>query len=120
MSFDEMDVSVERIRQNVHSAKRQKLISLAEQNAIMREYTTLNDEFGQRLKDENRYQDKREVGDKRPIFDSPKKSESSESESEEEAEEIKPYVIESEKEESSTKAKKKTTQKKKKKRNYRK
>ncbi|POG64893.1 hypothetical protein GLOIN_2v1880978 [Rhizophagus irregularis DAOM 181602=DAOM 197198] len=95
-------------------------LSTTEQNAIMREYTTLNDKFEQRLKDENRYQDKREVGDKRLIFDSPKKSKSSESESEEEAEEIKPYVIKSEKEESSTKAKKKMTQKKKKKRNYRK
>ncbi|PKY40951.1 hypothetical protein RhiirA4_440991 [Rhizophagus irregularis] len=69
-----------------------QVISLAEQHDIVRLYTTLNDGFEQRLKDENRYQDKKEIGDKRPIFDSPKKSETSgSSESESEAEDIKPY-----------------------------
>lgn len=48
-----------------------KVISLAEGNAIMQEYTTLNDEFKKRLKDENRRTDEAEVGEKRPILDSP-------------------------------------------------
>ncbi|PKY50739.1 hypothetical protein RhiirA4_531170 [Rhizophagus irregularis] len=75
-----------------------RVINLAEQNDIMRLYTTLNDGFEQRLKDENRYQDKKEIGDKRPIFDSPKKSESSESDSEEDySDVIEPYIIEPEK-----------------------
>ncbi|PKK56038.1 hypothetical protein RhiirC2_800888 [Rhizophagus irregularis] len=34
-------------------------------------YTTLNDDFTKRLKDENRYQDNKDVGDKRPILESP-------------------------------------------------
>ncbi|CAB4424311.1 unnamed protein product [Rhizophagus irregularis] len=87
----------------------------------MQEYMTLNDDFEHRLKDKNRYQNKKETGDKRPIFDSPKKSETSGSESEEE-EEIKPYVIKPEKGECSTEAKNQKTQKmkKKKKRNNRK
>ncbi|CAB4410394.1 unnamed protein product [Rhizophagus irregularis] len=102
-----------------------QVISLAEQHDIVRLYTTLNDGFEQRLKDENRYQDKKEIGDKRPIFDSPKKSETSgSSESESEAEDIKPYVLESKKGENSTKATKisadKKKKKKKKNRNYRK
>jgi hypothetical protein len=86
---------------------------------------TLNDGFEQRLKDENKYQDKKEIGDKRPIFDSPKKSEtsiSSESESEIEEEEVKPYKIELKGGESLTKATKTMTGKKKrnKKKNQRK
>ncbi|CAB4418750.1 unnamed protein product [Rhizophagus irregularis] len=48
-----------------------KIISLAEQNEILLEYTTLNNDFTKRLKDNNRYQDEKEVGDKRPIFESP-------------------------------------------------
>ncbi|CAB4410368.1 unnamed protein product [Rhizophagus irregularis] len=51
-----------------------KIISLAEQNEILLEYTTLNDDFTKRLKDNNRYQDEKEVGDKRPILDSPSPS----------------------------------------------
>ncbi|PKY59161.1 hypothetical protein RhiirA4_481678 [Rhizophagus irregularis] len=96
----------------------QKVISLAEQSDLIRLYTTLNDGFEKRLKDENRYKDKKDIGDKRPIFDSPKKSEisgSSKSESEVEEEEIKPYVIESVKEEGSKKATKISTDDKKKK-----
>ncbi|POG64433.1 hypothetical protein GLOIN_2v1483933 [Rhizophagus irregularis DAOM 181602=DAOM 197198] len=49
---------------------RTKIIGLAEQNQIMMEYTTLNNDFKQRLKNENRYQDKKEVGDKKPNFES--------------------------------------------------
>lgn len=100
-----------------------RVISLAKQNDIIKIYTILNNGFEKRLKDENRYQDKKETGDKRPIFNSPKKSETSESlESEMKNEEIKPYVIELEKKESSMNASKNTTdkKKKKKKKNYRK
>ncbi|PKY50676.1 hypothetical protein RhiirA4_467270 [Rhizophagus irregularis] len=50
---------------------RKKIISLAEQNEFQLEYTTLNNDFTKRLKDENRYQDEKEVGDKRPILESP-------------------------------------------------
>lgn len=45
-----------------------------EQNKILLEYTTLNNDFKQRLKDENRYQDEKEVEDKRPILESPSPS----------------------------------------------
>ncbi|CAB4445789.1 unnamed protein product [Rhizophagus irregularis] len=51
-----------------------KIISLAEQNEILLEYTTLNNDFTKRLKDNNRYQDEKEVGDKRPIWESPSPS----------------------------------------------
>ncbi|PKY52613.1 hypothetical protein RhiirA4_470358 [Rhizophagus irregularis] len=51
-----------------------KIISLAEQNKILLEYTTLNDDFTKSLRDENRYQDEKEVGDKRPILESPSPS----------------------------------------------
>ncbi|CAB4432995.1 unnamed protein product [Rhizophagus irregularis] len=51
-----------------------KIISLAEQNEILLEYTTLNNDFTKRLKDNNRYQDEKEVGDKRPILESPSPS----------------------------------------------
>ncbi|PKY54470.1 hypothetical protein RhiirA4_473300 [Rhizophagus irregularis] len=44
---------------------------MAEDNDILSGYITLNDEFTQRLKDENRYQDSKEIGDKRPILESP-------------------------------------------------
>lgn len=49
----------------------QKVISLAEQHKIMLEYTTLNDDFIKRLKDENRYVDPKKIGEKRPILESP-------------------------------------------------
>ncbi|PKY16266.1 hypothetical protein RhiirB3_428604 [Rhizophagus irregularis] len=38
----------------------------------MCEYTTLNDNFKQRLENENRYQDEKKTGEKRPILGSPK------------------------------------------------
>lgn len=49
----------------------QKIISMAKQSEIMHEYTTLNDDFTKRLKDENCKQDEREVGEKRPMLKSP-------------------------------------------------
>lgn len=48
-----------------------KIISLAEQNKIMLEYTTLNEGFTKRLKDENRDTAEKESGDKRPTQESP-------------------------------------------------
>ncbi|PKY49991.1 hypothetical protein RhiirA4_466207 [Rhizophagus irregularis] len=51
-----------------------KIISFAEQNKILLEYTTLNDDFKQRLKNEDRYQDEKVTGDKRPLLDSPSPS----------------------------------------------
>ncbi|CAB4488741.1 hypothetical protein RhiirA5_424907 [Rhizophagus irregularis] len=50
----------------------QRIISLAEQSEILREYTTLNDDFKKRPKDENCKQDEKEVGEKRPVLESPK------------------------------------------------
>ncbi|GBC29497.2 uncharacterized protein OCT59_008645 [Rhizophagus irregularis] len=47
-----------------------KIISLAEQNEILQEYTTLNNDFQKRL-DENYMTDEREIGEKRPILESP-------------------------------------------------
>lgn len=44
---------------------KRRIIKAAEGHAI------LNDEFSQRLEDINRYQDNKEVGDKRPILESP-------------------------------------------------
>ncbi|PKK57553.1 hypothetical protein RhiirC2_797814 [Rhizophagus irregularis] len=48
----------------------QKIISLAEKTKIFQEYTTLNDNFKQRLENENRYQDEKKTGEKRPILES--------------------------------------------------
>jgi mRNA deadenylase 3'-5' endonuclease subunit Ccr4 len=45
----------------------QRIISMAEQS----EYTTLYDDFKKRLKDENRKTDEKEIGEKRPILESP-------------------------------------------------
>ncbi|PKY54022.1 hypothetical protein RhiirA4_472575 [Rhizophagus irregularis] len=42
---------------------------------ILQEYTTLNDEFKNRLKDENRRTDEVEVEEKRPIVESPSRNE---------------------------------------------
>ncbi|CAB4474004.1 unnamed protein product [Rhizophagus irregularis] len=50
-----------------------KIISLAEKSKIFEEYTTLNDNFKQRLENENRYQDEKKTGEKRPILESPSK-----------------------------------------------
>ncbi|PKK61222.1 hypothetical protein RhiirC2_817136 [Rhizophagus irregularis] len=51
----------------------QKIISLAEKSKIFQEYTTLNENFKQRLENENRYQDEKKIGEKRPILESPSK-----------------------------------------------
>ncbi|PKB96400.1 hypothetical protein RhiirA5_385363 [Rhizophagus irregularis] len=48
----------------------QRIISLAEKMKIFQEYTTLNDNFKQRLENENRYQDEKKTGEKRPILES--------------------------------------------------
>ncbi|RGB22647.1 hypothetical protein C1646_677699 [Rhizophagus diaphanus] len=48
----------------------QRIISMAKQSDIMREYTTLNDDFKKRLKDEDRKTDEKEIGEKRPILES--------------------------------------------------
>ncbi|PKY60410.1 hypothetical protein RhiirA4_484082 [Rhizophagus irregularis] len=48
---------------------RKKIISLAEQNEILLEYIMLNNDFTKRLKDENRYQDNKEIGNKKPILE---------------------------------------------------
>ncbi|PKB92848.1 hypothetical protein RhiirA5_443164, partial [Rhizophagus irregularis] len=37
------------------------------------EYTTLNDDFKKRLENENRHQDEKKIGEKRPILESPSK-----------------------------------------------
>jgi hypothetical protein len=58
----------------------QKIISMAKQSEIMHEYTTLNDDFTKRLKDENCKQDEREVGEKRPMLESPSPRKPKESE----------------------------------------
>ncbi|CAB5182340.1 unnamed protein product [Rhizophagus irregularis] len=42
-----------------------RIISLAEQSDILRQYTTLNDDFTKRLKDENRATDDENVNKKR-------------------------------------------------------
>ncbi|PKC66523.1 hypothetical protein RhiirA1_459608 [Rhizophagus irregularis] len=54
--------------------------SMAKQCEIMHEYTTLNDDFTKRLKDENCKQDEREVGEKRPMLESPSPRKPKESE----------------------------------------
>ncbi|PKY50671.1 hypothetical protein RhiirA4_467265 [Rhizophagus irregularis] len=46
--------------------RRRKIISLAEQSEILQQYTTLNKDFTKRLRDENRFTDEKEVGEKRP------------------------------------------------------
>ncbi|POG61064.1 hypothetical protein GLOIN_2v1486559 [Rhizophagus irregularis DAOM 181602=DAOM 197198] len=52
-----------------------QIISLAERSKIFQEYTTLNDNFKQRLENENRHQDEKKTGEKRPMLESPKKEE---------------------------------------------
>ncbi|PKY49742.1 hypothetical protein RhiirA4_465844 [Rhizophagus irregularis] len=42
-----------------------RLVNIAEQNDILKEYTTLNDDFTKRLKDENREMNEKKTGDKR-------------------------------------------------------
>ncbi|PKK55459.1 hypothetical protein RhiirC2_802325, partial [Rhizophagus irregularis] len=51
----------------------QKIISLVEKSKIFQEYTTLNENFKQRLENKNRYQDEKKIGEKRPILESPSK-----------------------------------------------
>ncbi|PKC02291.1 hypothetical protein RhiirA5_381074 [Rhizophagus irregularis] len=67
-------------------ALRIKVISLAEQSKILNEYTSLNDDFKIRLKDENRLTDEREIGEKHPILESPPPQSSKKNEREEEEE----------------------------------
>ncbi|CAB4441577.1 unnamed protein product [Rhizophagus irregularis] len=50
---------------------RKRIINAAENNEVFAKYTMLNKDFTKRLKDENRYQDTKVVGDKRPILESP-------------------------------------------------
>uniref|UniRef100_U9UPP4 Uncharacterized protein n=2 Tax=Rhizophagus irregularis TaxID=588596 RepID=U9UPP4_RHIID len=50
-----------------------KIISLAEKMKIFLEYTTLNDNFKQRLENNNRYQDDKKIGEKRPLLEFPKR-----------------------------------------------
>ncbi|PKK74084.1 hypothetical protein RhiirC2_775259 [Rhizophagus irregularis] len=50
---------------------RTRVIRSAENNDIFLRYTTLNDDFTKRMKDENRYQNNKELGDKRLILESP-------------------------------------------------
>ncbi|RGB36262.1 hypothetical protein C1646_697563, partial [Rhizophagus diaphanus] len=49
----------------------QKIISEAEKSEILKEYTTLNEDFTSRLKDENFSTDTKSTGDKRPVPNSP-------------------------------------------------
>ncbi|PKC65378.1 hypothetical protein RhiirA1_395334 [Rhizophagus irregularis] len=49
-----------------------KIISHAEQNKILQEYTKLNDDFTHNLKEEHRWTDEKETGEKRPKPVSPK------------------------------------------------
>ncbi|PKY18797.1 hypothetical protein RhiirB3_431679 [Rhizophagus irregularis] len=49
-----------------------KIISHAEQNKILQEYTKLNDDFTLNLKEEHRWTDEKETGEKRPKLVSPK------------------------------------------------
>ncbi|PKC11707.1 hypothetical protein RhiirA5_412731 [Rhizophagus irregularis] len=51
----------------------QKIIGLAEQTQIFTEYTTLNDNFKQRMEIENRYQNNNKTGEKRLLLESLKK-----------------------------------------------
>lgn len=72
--FDAKDKSQEFknwvMKENNFLLLEQKIISLAEQNEILQEYTTLNNDFQKRL-DENYMTDEREIGEKRPILESP-------------------------------------------------
>ncbi|PKK65439.1 hypothetical protein RhiirC2_786150 [Rhizophagus irregularis] len=49
-----------------------RIISRAEQNKILQEYTKLNDDFTNKLKEEHRWTDEKESGEKRPKPASPK------------------------------------------------
>ncbi|PKY35438.1 hypothetical protein RhiirB3_456241 [Rhizophagus irregularis] len=51
----------------------QKIIRLAKQTKIFEEYTTLNDDFKQRLENKKNYKDKKKTSEKRPILESPSK-----------------------------------------------
>ncbi|PKK55936.1 hypothetical protein RhiirC2_722178, partial [Rhizophagus irregularis] len=51
----------------------QKIIGLAKQTQIFTEYTTLNDNFKQRMEIENRYQNNKKTGEKRLLLESLKK-----------------------------------------------
>ncbi|PKY56035.1 hypothetical protein RhiirA4_476009 [Rhizophagus irregularis] len=48
-----------------------KIITTTENHGLFQHFTALNEDFLKRLEDENRYQDNKEIGDKRPILESP-------------------------------------------------
>ncbi|CAB4403152.1 unnamed protein product [Rhizophagus irregularis] len=48
-----------------------KVIIRAENHGLFQVFTEMNEDFSKRLEDENRYQDNKEIGDKRPILESP-------------------------------------------------
>jgi hypothetical protein len=48
-----------------------KIIFRAENNGLFQVFAEMNEDFTKRLEDENRYQDNKEIGNKRPIFESP-------------------------------------------------
>ncbi|PKY55447.1 hypothetical protein RhiirA4_504256 [Rhizophagus irregularis] len=75
-----------------------KVIIRAENHGLFQVFTEMNEDFSRRLEDENRYQDNKEIGDKRPILESPEvperepwlvTAEGSEEEEDEEEEKIK-------------------------------
>jgi hypothetical protein len=76
---DDKEIKEWALKQNNFLRLSRKIISLAEQNQIVLEYTTLNQGFTKRLKDENRNTDVKTTGDKRPLPepDSETESESS-------------------------------------------
>ncbi|PKK66399.1 hypothetical protein RhiirC2_784830 [Rhizophagus irregularis] len=93
-----------------------KIISLAEQNEILLEYTTLNNDFTKRLKDENRYQDNKEKGSGKFTFSTPLTENEEEDEEDEDGKEEevnRPIEKETESPNSSKQGKKKNKRKKK-------
>ncbi|PKK62303.1 hypothetical protein RhiirC2_783028 [Rhizophagus irregularis] len=93
----------------------QRIISLAEKSKIFQEYTTLNDNFKQRLENKNRYQDEKNIGEKRPILESPSKRSDLADEDEEEEDDDEEEEERAEVESKASSSKKKSGKKKKKK-----
>lgn len=63
-------VNVEEIKEQTKKVENyntfgRRLVNIAEQNDILKEYTTLNDDFTKRLKDENRETNEKKTGVKR-------------------------------------------------------
>ncbi|PKY58045.1 hypothetical protein RhiirA4_479610 [Rhizophagus irregularis] len=48
-----------------------KIIVRTENHGLFQEFAEMNEDFSKRLEDENRYQDNKEIGEKRPILESP-------------------------------------------------